>query len=186
MAAFLGGHRLDIVALVQEAAFHRGRQILQSATPHRDGRDHGNPELFLQPGGIERQAVPFGKVHHVERHHDRLSERDHFQREAQMIVEIGGIEHQDDRVGPAFALLQSHDDAARHFLVGAGRIEAVAAGQIDQFRRPAVGKGEMSGFALDRDAGIIGDLLPSPGQRIEQRALAGIGVAREDNQRCDF
>ena len=43
-----------------------------------------------------------------------------------MIVEIGGIEHQNHCIGAAFAFLQAHDDAAGDFLVGAGRIEAVA------------------------------------------------------------
>ena len=78
--------------------------------------------------------------------------------------------------------LQPHDDAARHFFVGAGRIKAVAAWQVDQFRRVAVGKAKMAGFALDGNAGIIGNFLPRAGQRVEQGAFAGIGVAREDNE----
>ena len=143
MTAFLGGDRFDIDWFVQETVFHRGGQILQAAPPYGDGRDHGNAQGFSKLGRIERQPVPFRQVHHVERHHDRLAERDHFEREAQMVIEIGGVEHQDDRIGPAFAILQPHDDAARHFFIRAGRIKAVAAGQIDQFRRPAVGKGEM-------------------------------------------
>ena len=164
VAALLGDHRFGLGPLFHEPALHRCGQILQTATPHGDCRDYRHAQFFL----------------------DRLAERDHFQRKAQMIVEIGGIEHQNDGVGAAFALLQSHDDAARHFLVGAGRIEAVAARQVDQFRWPTIGKGEMSGFALNRHARIIGNLLTRAGKGIEQGAFAGIGVARKDNERCDF
>ncbi len=38
-------------------------------------------------------------------------------------------------------------------------------------------------MALDGDAGIVADLLPGAGQRVEQRALAGIGVAGDRDQR---
>ena len=186
MIAIFRSDRLDILRLVQQATFQSGGQILQSATPHGDGGNHGNPELLLKPCRIERQAIPLRQVHHVERHDDRLAERDDFESEAQVIVEIGRIEHQDDRVGAAFAFLQAHDHAAGDFLVGAGRIEAVAAGQVDQFGGPAVGKGKMTGFALDGHAGIVGDLLARAGERVEQGTLAGIGVARKDNERRDF
>src|SRR3546814_17431319 len=58
---------------------------------------------------------------HVERDHRRQAERDQFEREAEMIVEIGGIDDDDQRVGTAFARLSAEDDVARPRLVGAGR-----------------------------------------------------------------
>ena len=48
-----------------------------------------------------------------------MAERDHLQREAQMIVEIGRIEHDQQRIGQALALLTAEHDVAGHFLVGA-------------------------------------------------------------------
>nr|GFD59163.1 hypothetical protein [Tanacetum cinerariifolium] len=43
---------------------------------------------------------------------------------------------------------------------------------------------ESPGMALDGDPGIIADLLAGAGQGIEQRALAGIGIADQRHQRC--
>ena len=79
--------------------------------------------------------------------------------------------------------LPAEQHVAGHRLVRAGRIEAVGAGKIDQLDRPAVGKRQPPGLPLDRDAGIIADLLARAGQRVEQRALAGIGIAGDGDER---
>ena len=68
-------------------------------------------------------------------------------------------------------------DLAGHFLVGAGGVERVAAGQVDQLDRLAARQDQPPRLALDGDARIVGDLLPRAGQRVEQRALARIGIA---------
>ena len=101
-----------------------------------------------------------------------------------MIVEIGGIDDHDQRVGQALAVLRAGDDIARDAFVGGGGLQAVRAGQVDQFDRPPVVEHQPPDLPLDRDAGIIADLLARTGQRIEQRALAGIGIADQRNQRC--
>ena len=64
----------------------------------------------------------------------------------------------------------------------ARRIEIVRGPSTLVFGGSAIGKSEMAGFPFNRDAGIIGDLLPRAGQRIEQRTFARIGVAREGNE----
>src|SRR5690348_2844205 len=38
-------------------------------------------------------------------------------------------------------------------------------------------------MAFDGDSGIIADLLPSAGQGVEQRALAGVGAAGDGDER---
>ena len=98
----------------------------------------GTPSSRSSTAGIELQPVALGQVDHVERDHDRQAERDQLEREAQMIVEIGGIDHDDQRVGQPLALLRADHDVARHALVGAGGFEAVGAGQVDQLDRAAV------------------------------------------------
>jgi hypothetical protein len=99
-----------------------------------------------------------------------------------VIVEIGRVEHDQQSVGQPLALLAADDDVAGDFLVRAGRIEAVGAGQIDQFGRPAVGKRKPAGFALDGYARIIADLLARARQHVEQRAFAGIRIADHRDQ----
>src|SRR5262249_35741643 len=43
-------------------------------------------------------------------------------------------------------------------------------------------------LALDRDTGVVRNLLPAAGQRIEQRRLAAVGIADEGDsrRRCDL
>jgi len=158
-------------------------QRIDAAPPHRHGRHHRHAELAFQRLRVEHQPVALGEIDHVERDHHRQAERDQLQREAQVIVEIGGIDHHDQRVGQPLAALRPRHHVARHAFVGAGRFEAVGAGQVDQLDRAAVGKGQAPRMALDRDAGIIAHLLPRAGHRVEQGALAGIGIADQRYQR---
>ena len=55
--------------------------------------------------------------------------------------------------------------------------EPVGAGQVGQLDRLAARQHQPPRLALDRDARIVGDLLARAGQRVEQRALAGVGIA---------
>ena len=103
--------------------------------------------------------------------------------EAQVVVEVRCIDDDHQRVGLALALLLAEQDVARDRFVGAGRLEAVGAGQIDHLDRPAVGQRQPARMALDRHAGIIADFLAGAGQRVEQRALAGIGAAGDGDER---
>ena len=143
----------------------------------------GTPSSRSSAFGIELEPVALGEVDHVERDDRRQAELDQLQREAQVIVEVGRVEDDHQRIGLALALLLAEQHVARHRLVGARRLEAVGAGQVDQLDRAAVGERQPAGMALDRDAGIIADLLPRAGQRVEQRALAGIGIAGDRDER---
>src|SRR3546814_4533891 len=72
-----------------------------------------------------------------------------------------------DRVGQPLAGLRAGDDVARHALVGRRRLEAVCAGQVEQFDRAAIVERHPAGVTLDRDAGIIAHLLPRGGRSEE-------------------
>ncbi len=157
-------------------------QLVEAFAAHRDGRDHGHAERFGQSLRIEHQPVAFGQIHHVERDDGGQAEREQFLREHQMLFDIRGIEHDHQRIGAGLALEFAHHDLAGHFLVGTRRVERIAARQVDQLHRFAGGEDHPARFALDRDAGIIGDLLARAGERVEQRALASIGIAREGDE----
>ena len=151
--------------------------------PHGNGLDHGNPKLTLEHCRVELEPVALGEVDHVERDNGRQAELDQLQREAQVIVEVGGIEDDHQRIGLALPFLPAEQHVAGHRLVGAGGIEAVRARKIDHLDGAAVAEHQPSGFPLDRHARIVADLLASAGERVEQGALAGIGIAGDGNER---
>jgi len=175
--------RSDVTDPAVEHGFQFAAQMIQTTFAHRHGGDHRHAQFARKNLRVQFQPVAGRKVDHVERDDGRTTERDQFQREAQVIVQVGGIDHHHQRVGKAFARLPAQYDVARHLFVGAGRIEAVGAGQVDQFDRPAVGQRQAARLALHRHAGIIAQFLPRSGQGVEQRALAGIGIADQRDQR---
>ncbi len=155
---------------------------VEAAAADRDGGHDGQAQRLRQPLGIERQAVTLGEVDHVERHDDRHPQRLQLKDEAQVVVEIARVDDDEQRVGPPLARQLSEHHVARHALVGARRIEAVGAGQVDEFGRAPVGKRQTAGMPLDRDAGIVAHLLPRASEGVEQRRLAGIGIADQRDQ----
>ncbi len=70
------------------------------------------------------------------------------------------------------------DGDARIFRVGRERIDA---GQIDEGEVVAAHAGHESHALLDGDAGVVGDFLAQAGEAVEERGLAGVGRADEDN-----
>ena len=103
---------------VDDDAGQRRLQLVEATLAHRDGRDHRHAEFAFEHLGVELQAVALGKIDHVERDNDRQAECDQLEREAQVVVEIGGIDHHDQCVGQALAVLRAGDDVARDSLVG--------------------------------------------------------------------
>gem|GEM_PF-5562707 len=156
--------------------------MIQAALAHCDGGDHRHAQFLRQHIGVQLQPVAGGQVDHVERDHGGQAQRDQLQREAQMIVEVRRVDHNHQRVGQLFAGLLAQHEVAGHLLVGAGRRQAVGAGQVDQFDRPAVCQRQPARLALHRDARIIAQLLPRAGQRVEQGALARIGIADQRDE----
>jgi len=61
-----------------------------------------------------------------------------------MIVEIGGINDNDQRVRLALAFLCPEQDVPGNGLVRAGRVEAVCARQVDELDRTSVGERQSS------------------------------------------
>ena len=173
--------------LARLAAAARSRRSMHLGRCRASGPRRSRPPARRVPAssfaGVELEPVALGEVDHVERDHGRQAEVDQLQREAQVIVEVGGVDHDQQRLRQPLALLLAEQHVAGDRFVGAGRIEAVGAGQVDQFDRRAVGQDGPADVALDRHARIIADLLPGAGQRVEQGALAGIGIADDRDQR---
>ncbi len=179
---FLERH-MRLVRCAGQHAVERGFQFVQPALAHCDRRDHWYAQRLLQCGDVDRQPIALCEVEHVERNDDRSSQRDQFDREAQVVVEVGRIDNDDQDRGRPLAILLAHDRIAGHAFVRGRGDEAIRTGQVDQFDRPSVGHDQPSGMALYSDARIIADFLAGTGQRVEQCGLAGIRIADQRHHR---
>ena len=125
------------------------------------------------------------RIHHVHREHHRPTERAHFEREAQVQAQVGGVDDADDDIGRGFARIEAAAQVARDRLVQARRVQAVGARQVEQRVAAAGRRVEAAFLAFDGHARVVGDLLPAARQQVEQRRLPAIGVADEgDAQAC--
>ena len=138
---------VDEVAFDQgmNPAERRGKHVVQgavqlgkAAAADRDRFDNGHAKLPLKHFGVELKSVALGKIDHVERDDRRQSKLDELQREAEVIVEVGGVEDDDQGVGLALALLLAEQHIASDRFVGACRLETVGAGQVDELDRAPV------------------------------------------------
>ena len=85
------------------------------------------------------------------------------------------------RSGAASVASAAKHDVAGDLLVRAATAQRVGAGQIDQVNAAARRRLQHAGFAFDGDAGVVRNLLPAAGQRVEQGGLAAVGGADERN-----
>ena len=164
-----------------DVAVHQRAQGVEALALRGGDADHGHAESALERALVDAQPRGARGVHHVEHEQQRAPELDDLQRQVKVAVEVGGIDHEHDEVGRRRVVLQAEQDIAHDHLVGRRRLQAVAPRQVNDVgavpRRQFAG----AGLLLHRDAGIIADLLPQPGQRIEQRGLAGVRVAKDRN-----
>ena len=174
------GQRGMRMARLSRALFrgsNRSGKFRQPPPPHGHGGDNRHAQGRFQRSRIKHQAIPLSQIDHVERHYCRPTECDDFLRKDQVLFEVRGIQHHDEHLRRRFAREFTEHHLAGHFFIRAGRIESIGTRQVRQFDRLAIGKRQPPGLSLHSDARVIGDLLPRPSQRIEQCALAGIGVA---------
>ena len=131
---------------------------------------------------IERQPVTFCHVDHVQGDDRGDALRDQFARKAQVIVQIAGIDDNDQRIRTSFTCLNTCYDVARHLLVRAGRFKAVCARQVDEFGRTAIGQDQPPSMAFNCHTRIIAGFLARARQGIEQGRLPGVGIADQGNE----
>ena len=181
------GARVRLHEVAHDERIERRAELVETTLAHGNSRDDRDAQCLREGGDINGQAIADSEVEHIQRDHRGPPERDQFHRKAQMIVEVRGVDHDDQCRGDALANLCAHDDVARDALVGAGGREAVSAGQVNQLKRAAIAQRQTAGVALDRDTGIIANLLPRTGQRVEKRRFARVWIADERDHRrgCD-
>ena len=154
-------------------------QRLRTVLAHRHRLHHRHAEFALQYFAVDGDAALLRSVDHVQRHHHRPAHLPHFQHEAQVQAQVGGVDHAHQHVRRRLARVEATAQVAGDRFVQAGRVEAVGTRQV-QHRVAAPGRrAQHALLALDRDPGIVGHLLPAAGELVEQRGLAAVRVAQQ-------
>ncbi len=139
-----------------------------------DHRYYRAAEARRQRGDVDIDMLAFGDVEHVQRHDAGDAQLQQLQRQVEVALQVGGVDHVDQQIGVAAQNVVAGDLLIERGLLRDGG-EGVGAGQIDQ---PHVGLrgGEMAFFAFDRHARPVADPLACAGQLVEQRGFAGVRV----------
>ena len=153
-------------------------QIHPGSLRRADQRD-GVTEFMRERERIDLAAAGLEQVRHIKQHERRQAERKNRRRQHQLPVEVHAVQHEQHGIRRGHArhvALQHVDRDARVFGVGRERVDA---GQIDEREVRAAEALHRAGVVLDRDAGIVRDLLAHSGQPIEECGLAAVGRTDE-------
>jgi hypothetical protein len=162
---------------VAQARLEQGEQLGVAVGAHGDRLDHRAAELGGELVDVDLQPFGAGDVGHVEGDHERPAELRELEDQAQVHAQVGRVDDGDDRVGRRLAVAPALDHLERDLLVGRRRRQAVRAGQVDDRDRAAVLQPRQADLALDRHAGVVGDLLARAGEQVEEGGLAAVRVA---------
>ena len=188
-------------------ALERGDQRVDADARATHGCDHRKSKRGFEILRLDPNAGLMRQIDHVERNDDRQPQLEHLQREIEIAREVARIEHQQHRIRPragftpgdtartrpsasvrarsAVPGLVAGQRPKRDGLVFGERREAVRARQIHQRDERARMPAAQPTFArLDRDPGIVADLVSRPREQVEQAGLADIRIAGDsDSQR---
>ena len=146
------------------------------ARPGRNGH-HRDPKGGRQRGGIRAVAPSACLVHEVERHDHRPLQLQELHRQVQVAFQVRRVDDVDDGVrlfaGPCAQDIVPGDDFLQRI-----RRERINAGQVDnQDLTPVQWRGPLLFF--HRNARPVSNILTGARKSVEQRRLAGVGVAGE-------
>ena len=127
-----------------------------------------------------------GDVGLVEDEGHRQAELGELGGEEEVTEEIGRVDDQHHRIGPAVAGDVAGERIDDDLLVGRSRGERVESRQVDELDLLPVAEVAGAGLAGDGDAGVIADALTQAGQGVEEGRLAGVGIADERDQAACF
>ena len=143
------------------------------------GPHHLRPGHRFQPRRVDDNAVARGFIGHVERNHYRHAGGHHFNRQEQRPAQGRRIDHYDHGLRRRQAAAEQGVDG--DLFLARARAETVGPGQVDQFDRASAAAGQRRRDAIDRDAGIVGDVGARAGEGVEDCGFARVGVARNQD-----
>ena len=155
---------------------------LQSFTLGGAGLHHRNPQTLGQTLPVQQTAPAAQVIGHVQDDQGGDFQSQDGGCQAQVAVQIGGIDYQQDGVRPRQArhLAQQHP-SCRALVFRTGR-QTVDARQIHQGDFTARIHPDLAQALFDRDPRIIGHLLPEPGEPVEERRFSAIGSSHHGHQ----
>ena len=152
------------------------RAALGAAAPHGDRLDDRQPSSRASRATSISMPRVRGDVDHVQRHHHRPAELLQLEHQAQVQAQVGRIDDADDHVGRRLAgerpsrtsrVIGSSGLRARRVRRRAGRASSI--GLAGRRVQPPV-------LALDRDAGVVRDLLAAPVSGLNSAVLPQLGL----------
>ena len=153
------------------------RQLGHAFAFTRDKREHGHAELLRQRGGVHRVAVLLGHVRHVQPENRRVAQLDDLRGVVEVALQIRGVHDHDHQRRRGHVGEPVEEDVARDFLIERLGAEAVSARQVED--GDALRALERAFLALDGDACVVADLRAQAGERVEERGLPAVRVARQ-------
>ena len=164
------------------ATGQKGADGLQPFTPGSAGLDHRHPQLLRQAVPIHPTAPAAQVVGHVQDDQGGNSQSQDGGCQAQVAVQIGGIDDQQDGVRRRQVRHLAQQHASSHALVLRPGREAVDARQIHQGDLPAILHPDLAQALFYRYSRIVGHLLPEPGEAVEERGFSAIGSSNHGDQ----
>ena len=131
---------------------------------------------------VNADAVAPGHVHHVQRHDDRAIQFQNLAGEKKIPFKIGRVHDHQRRVRRGVSFQPSTQCVAGQFFFRRGAFQTVKPRQIHEDNLLVADFGSADA-AFDGGAGKIRGLGAQAGQRVEQRGLAGIGIANQ--RKCE-
>ena len=155
---------------------------LEPLAPRRAHERDRRPELRRERLRVDVAAAARQLVGHVQDDEGRKPERENGSREDEMPLQVRRVEDQEHGVGLRHALHLALEDVVRHPLVLRARRQAVDARQVDRGRPRGRPRAAPAAPLLHGDAGKVRDLLPQPGEPVEERRLARVRRAHEGDE----
>ncbi len=177
----------------------RRRQGLWRRSPHRTGqclqersgidllrggskRNHRCIQALRQPQGIDVDPPRAGHIDHVQGDHQGHPQLTQLGGEKQVAPQVRRIDHHHHGIGLRHIRHAPEQHVDSHPFVRRVRRQRVGTRQINQQDVLSVDL-QLTGALFDRDTGVVRHLLVHPGQQVEQRAFACIGVANDRDHR---
>ena len=133
--------------------------FVQSVALGGDDRNDRDAQRLRQNGGIDPDTMLERGIAHCQRNNDRNAKVEKLRRQVKISLQVGGIHDIDNGIGARRIVTVAQENIAGDSLIWGVRGQRVEAGQVDQADdNPAIGR-DTAFFALDRNSGIVADLL---------------------------
>ena len=159
------------------------RQLRNPRAVARHQRIHRHPQRRRQSLVVHVHPGRASHVHHVEHHKDGMPQLDHLRGVVEIPLKVRGVHHHQDQVRRGHLGLALEEDIPRDALVRRLRAQAVRARQVQHQHRIAPGRPQQRALLpLHRHSRVVAHLRPKPRQRVEERRLPAVRVARQHHQ----